>query len=78
MFEEQNKVDPRAVIRLVQHPDRDYRLEGALKLRISRETEEGAERFEFAETFLHELKGDSAVKNPAVGKSPAKPPEKTR
>ena len=36
LFEEQNQVDPRAVIRLVQHPDRDYRLEGALKLRISR------------------------------------------
>ncbi len=57
LFEEQNHVDPSAVIRLVQHPDRDYRLEGALKLRISRETEEDAERFEFAEGFLAELKG---------------------
>ena len=42
LFEEQNQVDPRAVIRLVQHPDRDYRLEGALKLRISVETDEDA------------------------------------
>jgi transcription-repair coupling factor (superfamily II helicase) len=57
LFEEQNQVDPRAVIRLVQLPDRDYRLEGALKLRISVETEEGSERFEFAEKFLNELKG---------------------
>ncbi|HEU5138205.1 MAG TPA: transcription-repair coupling factor [Steroidobacteraceae bacterium] len=57
LFEEQNQVDPRAVIRLVQHPDRDYRLEGSLKLRISRETDEDAERFEFAEDFLAELKG---------------------
>ena len=57
LFEEQNQVDPRAVIRLVQHPDRDYRLEGALKLRISRENEEDAERFEFAEDFLAQLKG---------------------
>ena len=52
LFEEQNQVDPRAVIRLVQHPDRDYRLEGPLKLRISVETEDDAERFEFAEKFL--------------------------
>jgi transcription-repair coupling factor (superfamily II helicase) len=57
LFEEQNQVDPRAVIRLVQHPDRDYRLEGSLKLRISVETDEGGERFEFAEKFLKELKG---------------------
>ena len=57
LFEEQNQVDPRAVIRLVQHPDRDYRLEGALKLRISIETDEGIERFEFAESFLNQLKG---------------------
>jgi transcription-repair coupling factor (superfamily II helicase) len=61
LFEDQNQVDPRSVIRLVQHPDRDYRLEGALKLRISVETEEGAERFEFAEKFLNELKGPPAT-----------------
>jgi transcription-repair coupling factor (superfamily II helicase) len=60
LFEEQNQVDPRAVIRLVQHPDRDYRLEGALKLRISVETDDGAERFEFAEKFLNALKGTPA------------------
>jgi transcription-repair coupling factor (superfamily II helicase) len=67
LFEEQNQVDPRAVIRLVQHPDRDYRLEGALKLRISVETEEDAERFVFAEKFLGGLKGTPAA---AVGKHP--------
>ena len=50
-------MDPRAVIRLVQHPDRDYRLEGALKLRISVETDEGGERFEFAEKFLDRAQG---------------------
>jgi transcription-repair coupling factor (superfamily II helicase) len=64
LFEEANQVDPRAVIRLVQHPDRDYRLEGALKLRISVETETDAERFEFAERFLGELKGAPAKKPP--------------
>jgi transcription-repair coupling factor (superfamily II helicase) len=62
LFEEQNQVDPRAVIRLVQHPDRDYRLDGALKLRISVETDEG-ERFEFAEKFLNELKGTTVAPN---------------
>ena len=40
LFEKENQVDPKAVIRLVQHPDRDYRLEGPLKLRISYETDE--------------------------------------
>jgi transcription-repair coupling factor (superfamily II helicase) len=65
LFEETNQVDPRAVIRLVQHPDRDYRLEGSLKLRISVETDEGAERFAFAEDFLSQLKGGaSAPKRP--------------
>jgi len=57
LFEESNQVDPRAVIRLVQHPDRDYRLEGSLKLRISVETEDDAERFQFAEKFLADLRG---------------------
>jgi transcription-repair coupling factor (superfamily II helicase) len=56
LFEEQNQVDPRAVIRLVQHPDRDYRLDGALKLRIGVENEADAERFAFAEKFLAGLR----------------------
>jgi transcription-repair coupling factor (superfamily II helicase) len=71
LFEEQNQVDPRAVIRLVQHPPRnnkgDYRLEGPLKLRIGVENEADAERFEFAEKFLAGLKGTPA---PAAGKRP--------
>ena len=58
LFEETNNVDPGAVIRLIQHPDRDYRLDGALKLRISVETETDSERFEFAERFLAGLKGE--------------------
>jgi transcription-repair coupling factor (superfamily II helicase) len=61
LFEEQNQVDPKSVIRLVQHPDRDYRLEGPLKLRISCETEDDGERFEFAERFLGELRGPAAA-----------------
>jgi transcription-repair coupling factor (superfamily II helicase) len=70
LFEEQNQVDPRAVIRLVQHPDRDYRLEGALKLRISYETDE-SERFEFAEKFLAELRGPPPGQVPPSKGKPA-------
>jgi transcription-repair coupling factor (superfamily II helicase) len=74
LFEEANQVDPKSVIRLVQHPDRDYRLEGALKLRISVETDDDSGRFEFAEKFLAELRGKQAVaasaKAPAARKSP--------
>jgi len=84
LFEEQNQVDPRAVIRLIQHPDRDYRLEGPLKMRISVDTETDAERFEFAERFLNELKGGPAAPakpgtakpasaKPAPPTAPAKP-----
>jgi len=64
LFEEANQVDPKSVIRLVQHPDRDYRLEGPLKLRISYQTDE-SERFEFAEKFLGELRGQPATRAPA-------------
>ncbi len=67
LFEEANQVDPRAVIRLVQHPDRDYRLEGALKLRISVESETDAERFEFAEKFLGSLRGTPAAQPAPAG-----------
>jgi transcription-repair coupling factor (superfamily II helicase) len=79
LFEEANQVDPKSVIRLVQHPDRDYRLEGALKLRISIETDDDAERFEFAEKFLTELRGPRDAKGAATsaGKpAPAAPARK--
>src|SRR5678815_149480 len=65
LFEETNQVDPKAVIRLVQHPDRDYRLEGALNSRISVETDDDGGRFEFAEKFLAELRGGGGARNPA-------------
>jgi transcription-repair coupling factor (superfamily II helicase) len=67
LFEESNRVDPRAVIRLVQHPDRDYRLEGSLKLRIAVENETDTERFEFAEKFLAELRGDTRPADRTTG-----------
>jgi transcription-repair coupling factor (superfamily II helicase) len=78
LFEESNKVDPRAVIRLVQHPDRDYRLDGPLKLRVSVETETDAERFDFSERFLGELRGDMPARSPAGDKPRASPPGRGR
>jgi transcription-repair coupling factor (superfamily II helicase) len=78
LFEETNQVDPRAVIRLVQHPDGDYRLEGSLKLRISVENETEAERFEFAEKFLDGLKGSTGGGSPGGGGPNAAPPDKRR
>ncbi|MGE3395003.1 MAG: TRCF domain-containing protein [Steroidobacteraceae bacterium] len=56
LFEEQNAVDPRAVIRLVQDKSRDFRLEGPLKLRVSRELDEEEERFDFAGQLLSRLR----------------------
>jgi transcription-repair coupling factor (superfamily II helicase) len=66
LFEATNQVDPRAVIRLVQHPDRDYRLDGPLKLRISVETEDDAERFAFAEKVMVELRTAGPEPRPAA------------
>jgi transcription-repair coupling factor (superfamily II helicase) len=77
LFEEQNQVDPTSVIRLVQHPDRDYRLEGPLKLRISRETDDDTERCAFAERVLGELRGPAAARGgpgkPSGSAAPRKP-----
>ncbi|MBV6423889.1 MAG: Transcription-repair-coupling factor [Steroidobacteraceae bacterium] len=56
LFGEDNAVDPRAVIRLVQDSSREYRLDGPLKLRISRDLDEEDERFEFAGQLLARLR----------------------
>jgi transcription-repair coupling factor (superfamily II helicase) len=88
LFEERNQVDPKAVIRLIQHPDRDYKLDGALKLRITVETETDAERFEFVDGFLAKLAGTPDVagagtrpaqaqsKSPTADSKPAQPPRR--
>ncbi len=61
LFESVNQVEPTAVVRMVQKNPREYRLEGALKLRVTRavETEEG--RFRFAAELLKNL-GKAAVR----------------
>lgn len=66
LFEEQNSADPRAVMKLIQDRSRDYRLEGALKLRISRELDDENERFDFATTLLTQLEGQPGADRPPL------------
>ncbi|MBV6416188.1 MAG: Transcription-repair-coupling factor [Steroidobacteraceae bacterium] len=56
LFERENSVDPRAVIRLVQDRSNEYRLDGPLKLRVSRDLDLEDERFEFAGRLLARLR----------------------
>jgi transcription-repair coupling factor (superfamily II helicase) len=55
LFEAHHAVDPGNVIRLVQDRSREYRLEGPLKLRVSRALEDEAARFEFVSGLLGRL-----------------------
>jgi transcription-repair coupling factor (superfamily II helicase) len=55
LFEEKNSVNPKAVIRLIQDRSREYRLDGPLRLRVSREIDDDAERFEFVADLLKRL-----------------------
>ena len=54
-FEPENRVESKAVIRLIQDPSRDYRLDGPLKLRVSMELDDENERFEFVSDLLRRL-----------------------
>jgi transcription-repair coupling factor (superfamily II helicase) len=55
LFELQNGLDPAVVIRLIQRQAREFRLEGPLKLRISRALADEKTRFEFAADLLGRL-----------------------
>ena len=55
LFEEDNSVDPAAVIRLVQQPRSKYRLDGPLKLRYQAKLDKGEERFAFVAELLERL-----------------------
>ena len=55
LFEQQNGVDPATIVRLVQRDAREFRLEGALKLRVSRPLAEEPKRFEYARELLERL-----------------------
>ncbi len=65
-FERENGIDPATVIRLVQREAREFRLEGPLKLRVSRPLAEEPKRFEFAGELLERL-----AHNARAGRQPA-------
>jgi transcription-repair coupling factor (superfamily II helicase) len=56
-FDEHNQVDPARVIALVQRQPREFRLEGPLKLRVSRAMPKPEQRFEYAQQLLRQLGG---------------------
>jgi transcription-repair coupling factor (superfamily II helicase) len=58
-FEEKNSIDPGTVVRMVQKGARDYRLEGPLKMRLTRQLPTEEQRFVFAEALL-KLLGEKA------------------
>jgi transcription-repair coupling factor (superfamily II helicase) len=61
VFEETNSIDPAAVIRMIQRSSREYRLEGPLKLRVSRPMLEEAQRFDFAMDLMQRLAAKKAA-----------------
>jgi transcription-repair coupling factor (superfamily II helicase) len=61
VFEAQNSVDPKAVLRLIQDRSRRFRLDGPLKLRVSADLDTDAERFEFVAGLLGQLEGDASA-----------------
>jgi len=60
-FEERNAVEPAAVVRLMQQAPREYRLEGPLRLRVSRAIPTEEARFEFGASLMKRLAGKSAA-----------------
>jgi transcription-repair coupling factor (superfamily II helicase) len=55
LFEQENKVEPTAVVRMIQKNPRDYRLEGALKLRVLVAIAADEARFKFAGDLMKRL-----------------------
>ncbi|HMD74947.1 MAG TPA: hypothetical protein VKG05_13890, partial [Steroidobacteraceae bacterium] len=55
VFDEQNKVDPRRVLKLVQTRAKEFRLEGPLKLRFSHDARVEDKLFARIEQLLEQL-----------------------
>jgi len=55
LFEERSRIEPATVVRMIQTGAREYRLEGPLKLRVSRQLPTENARFEFAADLLRRL-----------------------
>jgi len=75
-FEERNRIDPAAVIRMLQKAPREYRLEGPLKLRISRPMEKEEQRFEFATELLKRLEAATPATQTTTAAAPPPTPAK--
>jgi transcription-repair coupling factor (superfamily II helicase) len=74
IFEERNSIDPGTVVRMVQKGARDYRLEGPLKMRLTRQLPTEEQRFVFAEALLKLLGEKPKVEAvPAPQATAAKP-----
>jgi transcription-repair coupling factor (superfamily II helicase) len=58
-FEEDNRVDTTRVIAMVQRPGSEYRLEGPLKVRITRALPKIEQRFQYAQQLLQWLGGSA-------------------
>jgi transcription-repair coupling factor (superfamily II helicase) len=54
-FEEQNRVEPAAVIALIQKQAKEFRLEGPLRLRVTRPLPTPHERFAYADRLLKSM-----------------------
>jgi transcription-repair coupling factor (superfamily II helicase) len=55
-FEEQSRVEPAAVITLIQKQPKEFRLEGPLRLRVTRPLPKGEDRFAYADRLLKALR----------------------
>src|ERR1700722_6033295 len=60
-FEERARIEPATIVRLIQKHAREYRLEGPLKLRVTRQLPGEKERFEYAGELLKRLGEPSRV-----------------
>jgi transcription-repair coupling factor (superfamily II helicase) len=76
-FEERNSIDPGTVVRMVQKGARDYRLEGPLKMRLTRQLPTEEQRFTFAEALL-KLLGEKPKAEHAPAGGVAKPTPASR
>ena len=54
-FEQRSRIEPATLVRLIQKHAHEYRLEGPLKLRVTRQLGTEASRFEFATDLLKRL-----------------------
>jgi transcription-repair coupling factor (superfamily II helicase) len=66
-FEQQNSIDPPTVVRMIQNAPKEYRLEGPLKLRVSRPLPKEEQRFDFAAQWMKRL-GDKSPPPAKAGK----------